>query len=241
MSETLFISDLHLCQECETTFNIFNSFLEIRAVKANALYILGDLFDRWVGDDDTNAFNMNCIEALARVVTHGVDVFIQHGNRDFLIGKSFAELTGCTLLPDIAVIQLFDAPVLIMHGDTLCTDDVAYQHVRKQVHDPIWQAQFMAKSVMERHQLAKQYRQESGSHQKQTLANKMDVNQDEVINIMAKYRVDTLIHGHTHCPGTYAFDDHSGSKQRIVLGDWYSTGYILSKRKNKQFCVEILS
>lgn len=229
---TLFISDLHLDAERPAITDLFGRFLRGEARGADALYILGDLFEAWVGDDDpsdTGAFVANELRALGDA---GTPVFFMRGNRDFLLGEAYAHRAGMAVLPDPAVVTLYGKPTLLMHGDTLCTDDVAYQAFRTQTRHPQWQAQFLAQPLAARLAFAQQARAASKAHQAGlqdtgTMETITDVAALTVEGTLARYGIDTLIHGHTHRPAVHALDVEGRACRRIVLGDWYEQGSVL--------------
>ena len=229
---TLFISDLHLDPERPEITRLFGEFIDRDARGAEALYILGDLFEAWVGDDDpsdTGAFVAAKLKALA---DSGVPVLFMHGNRDFLVGEAFAQSAGMTLLADPARIDLHGRPALLMHGDTLCTDDVAYQQFRAQTRDPRWQAQFLAQPLAARLAFARQARAASQARQGElrdagTMEAITDVAPAAVEAAFREYDVDLLIHGHTHRPAVHALDFGGRTHRRVVLGDWYEQGSVL--------------
>ncbi|MEO5702304.1 MAG: UDP-2,3-diacylglucosamine diphosphatase [Gammaproteobacteria bacterium] len=226
-NKQLFISDLHLCAERPASTALFLKFLEQDARHCAALYILGDLFEAWLGDDDTHPESLRVMAALRRVTDHGVLVYIMHGNRDFLIGSGFETMTGCRLLPDPCVIHLYDEPTLLMHGDTLCTQDTEYQTIRLQVRDPAWQQALLALPLAQRVELARRYRLESQEKMRNKSEAIMDVDQAAVETIMREHGVRRLIHGHTHRPAVHDFYIDGEQAQRIVLGDWYEQGSAL--------------
>ncbi len=225
---TLFISDLHLEPQKPVLAQAFLKFIAERTEQIDALYILGDFFEAWIGDDFENPFTDTLIDALKSVSGRGVSLFFMHGNRDFLIGERFAEQTGCTILPDPTVIDLYGTPTLLMHGDTLCTDDIAYQQFRKMVRDPHWQKELLSKSINERLAIAQNLRDVSKEETGEKTADIMDVNQTEVIEVMQQFQVQHLIHGHTHRPGKHQLVANGISAQRTVLGDWGSHGWYFS-------------
>jgi UDP-2,3-diacylglucosamine hydrolase len=225
---TLFISDLHLCAQRPAVMDMFLAFLRDRALHADALYILGDLFEYWIGDDAADDGEFAAILAGLRAVTqHGTPVYIMHGNRDFLIGAGFEKATGCRLLPDPSTITLYGEPVLLMHGDTLCTDDVAYQNFRRLVRDPQWIAGFLAKSREERNALVRNLRATSKAAMAEKPPEIMDVNALTVEAVMREHRIRHLIHGHTHRPAQHKFSLDGQPARRTVLGDWYEHGSVL--------------
>ncbi|WP_020396811.1 UDP-2,3-diacylglucosamine diphosphatase [Thiolinea disciformis] len=228
---TWFISDLHLDPTRPTTTTLFLDFLHTIHGKAEALYILGDLFEFWIGDDvlDTPLGQtfLPLTQELRRVSDAGTRIYFQHGNRDFVLGEDFAARCGLSLLPETQIIQLYGQPTLIMHGDTLCTDDVAYQKARRQFRDPAWQAQALSLSIPERLKLAQAIRSQSQSHTAEKSEIIMDVNPHTVEQTMQDAGVLQLIHGHTHRPNVHHFElDHQAAK-RVVLGDWYKQGSFL--------------
>jgi UDP-2,3-diacylglucosamine hydrolase len=229
---TLFISDLHLDAERPAITDLFGRFLDEEARGADALYILGDLFEAWIGDDDpspTGAFVAQRLQAGAR---SGTPVFFIAGNRDFLLGEDYARRAGMTILPDPTVVVLYDKPTLLMHGDTLCTDDVAYQAFRAQTRNPQWQAQFLAQPLATRLAFAQQARAASKAHQgglqeQGNMESITDVAPATVAGTLARFGIGTLIHGHTHRPAVHDLELDGRRGQRIVLGDWYEQGSVL--------------
>ncbi len=225
---TLFISDLHLDEARPQIVDLFVDFLAGEARLADALYILGDLFESWIGDDDDAALPARVADALRTLRDSGVPIAFMHGNRDFLLGVDYAARAGMTLLPDPMVIgDLHGERTLLMHGDTLCTDDIEYQKFRVLVRNPEWQQQFLAKPLQERRAFAAQARGESRKHTSMAKAEIMDVNSAAVIAAMRGHDVHRLIHGHTHRPATHRFDLDGRTAERIVLGDWYEQSSVL--------------
>ena len=219
---TLLISDLHLHAGAPEIAEGFLEYLDNQARHADALYILGDLFEAWIGDDYQGAFEMRILEALAQLTKGGTGLYFMHGNRDFLIGDGFAQATGATLLPDPSVIELGEERVLLMHGDSLCTRDEAYMKFRAMARDPQWQTQILAMPVEQRLELAKNLRSQSGEANSNKAEDIMDVTPDEVAKAMAEHGVLTLIHGHTHRPAVHDLQVHGQAAKRMVLGDWQS-------------------
>ena len=217
----LFVSDLHLDDARPRLVEAFENLLATQTADVQALYILGDLFESYIGDDDDATLNARVARATRKVSDAGVAVYFMHGNRDFLLDREFAERAGMTLLDDPAVIDLSDERVLLMHGDTLCTDDAAYLQFRKLVRDPDWQRAFLAKPLTERRAFAAQARGESRKHTASAKPEIMDVNQAAVEAAMRAHGVRRLIHGHTHRPATHHFQLDGIKAERIVLGDWY--------------------
>ena len=226
---TLFISDLHLDAERPAITALFGRFVDEEARNADALYILGDLFEAWVGDDDpsdTGAFVANTLLGLRDA---GVPVYFIRGNRDFLVGHDYAMRAGITILPDPAVVMLHGTPTLISHGDLLCTDDLAYQQFRSQTRDPRWQAQFLAQPLAARLAFAQQAREASKARYGELVSTGMhetigDVSPATVSACFKRYGIHRMIHGHTHRPAVH---NEGGGTTRIVLGDWYEQGSVL--------------
>lgn len=225
---TLFIADLHLDDSRPQITQLFERFLASDEVRsADALYILGDLVEAWIGDDDDAELPGRIAQATKALRDAGVPVYFMVGNRDFLLGKHFAERAGFTLLDDGTVHELYGHPTLLMHGDVLCTDDIAYQTVRKQVRTPEWMAQVLSMPLAARRAFAAKAREDSRAHTGSTMETIMDVNADAVADTMRKAGVTRLIHGHTHRPAIHRFDLDGQTAERIVLGDWYEHGSVL--------------
>ena len=222
---TLFISDLHLDATRPDITRSFCNFLEEKASEVDALYILGDFFEVWLGDDHETEFNQEIINAL-----DGLDIplFLMHGNRDLLIGQRFCQQTGATLLPDPTVIKIDGKPLLLMHGDSLCTLDERYMHVRQQLRDENFQKDFLSKTIPERQAIANSIRSESQELTREAASDIMDVTPLEVENVMRAHGVTTMIHGHTHRPKVHDLTLDGVAAQRIVLGDWDVLGWYLS-------------
>ena len=230
MSSTLMIADLHLDPAAPAMTDGFLDWLEHRARGADALYILGDLFEAWIGDDlldhvDNDpgghaALAMRVAQALRRLADAGTAIYLMHGNRDFLLGHRFASAAGAKLLSDPALLRFADQPVLLMHGDSLCTRDEAYMRFREQARNPAWQEQVLAMPLADRLQLAASLRQQSGEATSNKAEEIMDVTQEEVVRTMREHGVATLIHGHTHRPATHDLEVDDTPARRIVLGDW---------------------
>ena len=217
---TLFISDLHLEPTRPALTTLFLDFLEQRARQAEALYILGDLFEAWIGDDDDAEPGQTVAAALRRLTDQGVPAYFLHGNRDFLLGERFAAASGMHLLPESVVIDLAGERVLLLHGDTLCTDDVEYQAFRAQVRDPAWRARILALPLAQRRILAGQMRETSRQSARQKTADIMDVNPTAVDQALRAHRVRCLIHGHTHRPAMHHWTLDGQPARRVVLSDW---------------------
>jgi UDP-2,3-diacylglucosamine hydrolase len=223
----LFVSDLHLDASRPAITALFLDFLAGEARGAEALYILGDLFEAWVGDDDPGEPGASVCAALRSLAASGVPVFLMRGNRDFLYGQAMAERCGAQLLPDPCVVSLHGRPTLLMHGDLLCSDDVAYQAFRRQVRDPAWQANFLAQPLAARQAFAAQARAASRQHQSGVSEMITDVAPATVESTLAAFGVDRLIHGHTHRPAIHALAVNGQPAIRVVLGDWYDQGSVL--------------
>lgn len=224
---TLFISDLHLDPARPDITAQFLEFLAGEATTAEALYILGDLFEVWIGDDDPQPEKRQVVAGLKRLTERGVPCFVMHGNRDFLLGRKFAADTGCQVLDDPTIVHLYGARVLTTHGDALCTDDAAYQRLRSTVRDRGWQTMFLALSVEQRLALATEARAGSREHVARMSAEIMDVNEGAVAAAMHAADVQLLLHGHTHRPKVHEITIDGHAAQRIVLGDWHEQGSVL--------------
>ncbi len=221
----LFISDLHLCPERPRATAAFLRFLRETARQAEALYILGDLFDYWVGDDDLGApLPGEIAEALAQLAGGGVQVFLLHGNRDFLIGASFAQASGARLLDEPSLVEICGVPTLLTHGDTLCSDDVDYQAFRAQVRNPAWQKAFLEQPLAQRKNLIRQWRGQSEQEKKSKEAAIMDANPGAVAAILREYGYPRLIHGHTHRPARHLHNVDGHACERWVLPAWDGEG-----------------
>jgi UDP-2,3-diacylglucosamine hydrolase len=223
----LFISDLHIDASRPAIIGQFLDFLAGEAKHAEALYILGDLFESWVGDDAADAAQSAAIAGIHLLTSHGVPCFVLHGNRDFLLAEQFCRLSGAVLLPDPLIVTLYGEPVLVMHGDALCTDDRAYQRLRATVREADWQRRFLALSVESRRALAGAARVGSQEHTAAVEYAITDVNPDSVATAMRNAGTATLLHGHTHRPAIHAFEVDGRPCTRIVLGDWYEQGSLL--------------
>jgi UDP-2,3-diacylglucosamine hydrolase len=223
----LFISDLHIDATRPEITEQFLEFLRTEAPGADALYILGDLFESWVGDDAADPGQSAAIAGIKSLTAGGVPCFIMHGNRDFLLGEQFCLDSGAALLPDPLIVTLYGEPVLVMHGDSLCTDDRAYQRLRGTVRDADWQRQFLALSVSARQALAGAARVGSQAHTAAVEYAITDVNAESVFTALKSAGTATLLHGHTHRPGMHALDIDGRACTRIVLGDWYTQGSVL--------------
>jgi len=227
----LFVSDLHLGADSPAAIDQFIEFLANQAARAEALYILGDLFEFWVGDDDRSSPAQRVCAGLAALTGGGVPCFVMHGNRDFLLGPGFAARSGCRLLADPVVAELDGERVLLTHGDALCTDDYSYQELRTFVRDPARQRRFLALPLASRELLADEGRAGSRAHTSRTRPSIMDVNASAVTRAFRAARVHRMIHGHTHRPGVHEGEVDGAPAQRIVLGAWYEQGsYLCGER-----------
>jgi UDP-2,3-diacylglucosamine hydrolase len=224
---TLFISDLHLEAGRPEIAEQFLEFLKVEAVSADALYILGDLFESWIGDDDPNAHYAEVKTAIRTLTDLGIPVFFMHGNRDFMIGDDFATETGVTLLPENHVLGINGTQVLLTHGDALCTDDLEYQAMRTMTRNPEWQMMMMQKPLAERQAFAAQARAASIAHGKTIDDEISDVNADAVEASFREHGVLTMLHGHTHRPAVHQLLVDGKEAKRIVMGDWYTQGSVL--------------
>jgi UDP-2,3-diacylglucosamine hydrolase len=228
----LFISDLHIDASRPAITAQFLAFLASEAVRADALYILGDLFESWVGDDAADPSQAAAIQGIHALTSHGVPCFVMHGNRDFLLAEQFCGMSGARLLPDPLIVTLYGEPVLVMHGDALCTDDRAYQRLRATVREPAWQRQFLALSIASRRALAGAARVGSRAHTAAVEYAITDVNADSVAAALRGAGAAALLHGHTHRPAIHALQVDGRPCTRIVLGDWYDQGSLLRWDQN---------
>ncbi len=224
---TIFISDLHLDPIRPAAIRAFLTLLTNKAGHCDALYILGDFFELWIGDDDDSALSQEITTALAQFTDSGTPLYIMHGNRDFLLGQRFAETTGAQLIEDPILIQLYGKSVLLAHGDALCIDDHEYMQFRQLCRQPQWQQAQLEQPLEQRRQLAMQMRAESQAANSNKADAIMDVNTDEVLRVMGEFNTDLLIHGHTHRPAIHKLELDRKPAQRIVLGDWDQSGWIL--------------
>jgi UDP-2,3-diacylglucosamine hydrolase len=224
---TLFISDLHLDPSRPEVTECFLRFLEDAAEKADALYILGDLFEVWIGDDDPDPHHRTVIEALRKFTTARRPCYFMRGNRDVLIGRQFCTQSAAQLLDETTVIDLYGDRILLLHGDELCTDDHAYQKFRRQARSPTWRALFLSMPLGLRRWFSTRIRKRSTEMTAQKPEEITDVNQDAVDDVIREHRVKVLLHGHTHRPGFHQFKVDGRPATRIVLGAWYEQGSVL--------------
>ena len=221
MTQALFISDLHLSAEGPDRLQLFLHFLRSRAASADSLYILGDLFDAWLGDDDQQPIAMEVKQALRQLRERGTELKVMHGNRDFLLGEGFCEASGAELISDPCLIDLYGIPTLLMHGDLLCTDDQEYQAFRKQIRSAEFASHFLSMTIAQRIAVAQEYRAKSGEANAQKSEDIMDVNQQAVERTLQQHRAQRLIHGHTHRPADHRFTLDNQTITRHVLGEWH--------------------
>lgn len=226
-NHTLFIADLHLDESHRETTHFFDHFVDNVVIKADALYILGDLFEVWVGDDDKSAFNESIKHRLKKITNLGIPVYFMHGNRDFMIGRKFFKATGCKRLPQPSVINLYGQKLALLHGDSLCTLDVKHMKSRKLTENRFlrWLVAFLPLETRKR--LGKKFRNTSQTNTQKASASIMDVVESSVSNFMEKHQVKTLVHGHTHRPNIHNFLIKEQPAQRIVLGSWEKQGCAL--------------
>lgn len=224
----LFVSDLHLDPARPHITGLFLRFLQQEATQAPALYIPGDLFEAWIGDDDDAPLATTVAEGLKAVAEGGTYIGFIRGNRDFLVGHDYAARAGFEILPDPSVITLGGEPILLLHGDLLCWDDTGYQAVRRQVRDPAWQRALLARPLAERRAFAEAARASSAAHQNAMLTLETgDATAAAVADYFRRYGVRRMIHGHTHRPAIHTVEVDGRARERIVLGDWYEQGSVL--------------
>lgn len=235
---TLFISDLHLDKARADVTATFLGLLQHYREQSSELYILGDLFEVWLGDDDRNSLIDQVIGALASWSYSGASIYIMHGNRDFLLGSQFCAKTGASLLEDNTVIELGGSPTLLLHGDSLCTDDVEYQNFRQQIRNSNAIDDLLNKPLGERRKIAADLRKMSQTANSNKVEYIMDVNQQAVEDLMRKHEVLRMIHGHTHRPAHHHFELDGHDAERIVLGDWGQSGWLIKSARDS---VELIS
>ena len=240
---SLFIADLHLCESRPVVTRKFYEFLRDVACHADALYILGDLFEAWVGDDDlASPLHAETASHLHKLSGSGVPVFFMHGNRDFLLARCYADLAGMALIADPSVIDLYGVPTLLVHGDTLCTDDTAYLAFRGQVRNPDWQRNFLAQPLAARNAMAQQARAQSEAAKQGKSDEIMDVNAEEVERVLRSHAYPRLIHGHTHRPARHAHQVDGHDCERWVLPDWYARwGYLACDKTGCELVIRNLA
>jgi len=223
----LLISDLHLEMERPDITRAFLHFLATRACQAEALYILGDFFEVWIGDDAMTPFQQSIADALRALSERGTRIYLMHGNRDFMLGKSFCRAAGCTLLGDPSVVEFGGERVLLMHGDSLCTRDEGYMRLRRLLRNPLSLFILRHLPLSTRRKLARKLRNESRAQTRMKASDIIDVTPELIPRVLAEHGVRTLIHGHTHRPATHELEVDGRPAQRIVLGDWDQQGWAL--------------
>lgn len=216
----LFVADIHLCRQRPDLTSAFIQFLDNTARTCESLYLLGDIFEAWIGDDYVDPHMQGVVQALRRLSEAGVKLFFQHGNRDFLVGQDFASSIGAELLSETKIVDFGKTKALVMHGDQLCTDDTEYQNFRSMVRSAQWQMKFLGQSIAQRLVIAGQLRSASQEKNQLKSAQITDVNQNAVEHCMRDNNVKLLIHGHTHRPAVHQFNSQGQALTRMVLGDW---------------------
>ncbi|SNB55185.1 UDP-2,3-diacylglucosamine hydrolase [Marinobacter sp. es.042] len=231
---TLFISDLHLEESRPDITEAFLGFLDGKASGVDQLYILGDFFEAWIGDDERTPLQEQIAAALRKLRDSGTSIFLMHGNRDFLIGQDFCDRAGATLLDDPTVIDLYGTPTLLMHGDSLCTADVEYQKFRANMRNPQWQQMILQRPLEDRQQMARQLREISMAKNQGKEEFIMDVTPEEVAKDLERHGVQRMIHGHTHRPAVHELTANGSPAKRIVLGDWDKNVWWLEAEPGKE-------
>lgn len=232
MKDIIFISDLHLAPERSEIIDLFIRFIHDVAAGSEKLYILGDFLEYWIGDDDKAEGLQPAFDALKTLSNTETEIFFMHGNRDFLVGSDLAKRCGFSIIEDPATENINNKKTLLMHGDSLCTDDIEYQKFRTMVRDKKWQHAQLSKPLSEREQIARSLREQSQQAIAQKATDIMDVNLNAVIEVMKKYETPLLIHGHTHRPAIHHLDINGQPAKRVVLGDWYRKGSYLKVNEN---------
>ena len=232
MKPILFISDLHLAPERPAIIELFLNFMDNQASKVDELYILGDLVEYWLGDDDHSKGLEIVFNKMKQLSENGLKIYLMHGNRDFLMGEKLADRCGCTLISEPYIANLNGSPALLMHGDTLCTDDASYQELRSMLRNPEWQQDFLSRPLAEREAMAKALREKSAEETQKKDAEIMDVNSQAVNDAFKKNEIKLMIHGHTHRPNIHYMKN---GMTRVVLGDWYKSGNVLEFNDSEKF------
>jgi len=230
---TRFISDLHLEESRPDITDAFLAFVKDKAMGIDALYILGDFFEAWIGDDEHTPLQETVAAALSEVKASGTAIYLMHGNRDFLIGEDYCNRAGATLLPDPSIVDLYGTPYLLMHGDSLCTADVEYQKFRDNMRNPQWQQMMLQRPLEDRKKMARQLREISMAKNQGKEESIMDVTPDEVVREMEAPGVQDMIHGHTHRPAEHDLTANGAPARRIVLGDWHENVWWLEVKPGK--------
>ena len=238
MKKTLLISDLHLHESRPLISRAFFRFLHTHADNIDALYILGDFFDAWIGDDDDQPLIAEVAQALAQTAASGTQIFLLHGNRDFLIGEQFAKSCHARLIDDNTPIDLYGTPTLLLHGDSLCTADKDYMQFRSMVRDPKWQSEFLAQPLAVRRAIASDLRSKSKAMNSMKAEDILDVTTSEVEASFLKYQTPLMIHGHTHRPARHPYQINQQKCERIVLGDWHDSLWYISADQNEIKLIE---
>lgn len=226
-NKTFFISDVHLQENAPEITNLFFRFLDSCDESVDGIYILGDLFETWIGDDDASSYHLSILQALKKITDRGIPIYFLHGNRDFLIGKKFLKQTACQLIKDETKINLYGTPVLLMHGDTLCTLDLSYLKARKILRNRVSLFFFLLLPLKIRQKIAKKLRQKSVQHTQLSPANIMDATEEAIYDVMQKHQVLHLIHGHTHRPFVHELSFNQKTAKRFVLGAWHDEADLL--------------
>lgn len=231
-----FISDLHLSAQRPSSISLFTDFMEKSGCLLESVYILGDLFDYWIGDDASDELGYTKVEAALKQTTDsGTKVYFIAGNRDFLVGNAFAARTGVKILEDMTILELENQRIMISHGDQFCIDDSEYLRMRKQFHDPAWQNAFLSKSIEERKAITMQLREKSEQSKMDKSMEIMDVNEDEIKRVLEENTLDIIIHGHTHRPYVHAIELKGKSCRRYVLGEWKSERSVIYGNQGKYY------
>ncbi len=234
MKQILFISDLHLSQEYPDSLSRFENFSSALPEEVGQIFLLGDIFDFWIGDDGAEILGHDKIEKqLREISSSGVELFFLPGNRDFLVGQDFANRTGCKLLPDPSIVEIGKERVYLTHGDALCTDDVEHQQSRSVLLSSKWRKAFLNKPIQDRLDTALGLRKKSEDSKQAKPMSVMDINQLHLEGIMRKNQVRIVIHGHTHKPAIHEFDLDGMKARRYVLGDWYTQNSVLTFRDDE--------
>ncbi len=231
-----FISDLHISAERPSSITLFADFMEKSGCQLESIYILGDLFDYWIGDDASSALGFDLVEqALKHTTDSGTAVYFIAGNRDFLVGQDFADRTGVVLLQDMTVLEIENQRVMIAHGDRFCTDDSSYQAAREQFLDPAWQKAFLEKPIEQRKAIAVDLRAQSEQSKQHKPEQLMDVNPQEIQRVIEEYDLDLLIHGHTHRPYVHQLEYNGKACRRYVLGEWTKDRSVMYGNKGQYY------
>lgn len=224
---TFIISDLHLHPSRPEITQAFFDFIKDLPPSVNALYILGDFFDAWIGDDEDSPFSAEIAHAIFKLTEKGIAVYFTHGNRDFLLGEVYANKAGMTLLPAISTLETKNKKIILLHGDELCTRDHEYMALRAQMRNPAWQAQILQQPLAARRMLAQQLREKSATMSSLKAQDIMDVTDSEVENLLIAHNADIMIHGHTHRPNRHKIVINEKHCERIVLGDWHDLAWCI--------------